>query len=384
MSQIKILIVEDEELVASDIKESLQSFGYGVIGRAASGDESISMARELSPDLVLMDIQLPGELDGISATAMLRNSLNIPVIYLTAYADPTTLERAKVTEPYGYVLKPFKELELRTAIELALYKHSVELEKGKLNGNLAGVEGVEEKLKDLEDVHPRTMDIYNILKHVKPFCELDQRTLTTIAKASRSETYSAGELIAFEGEKKESGFIVASGRIAMTKSSSNGKELIVELLPAGDSFGVLAALDTRPYEVSLKAQVESSVLWVPRALVLLILDKYPELSRKFFHEVFDRLRNSHNVSRALAHDRVEVRVASALLALIPKLHLGKDSKVPCTIHMTRQELADLTGSTSETVIRVTRAMEREGLLDLSQSKMIRVLEVEGLQQIAEN
>jgi PAS domain S-box-containing protein len=123
---IKILIVEDERIVALDLRESLRSLGYVVIGMAASGDKAIELVKDNKPDLILMDIMLKGEIDGITTTQKILSEFNIPVIYLTAYADENTVARAKVTEPYGYLLKPFEVRELHTTIEMALYNHRIE------------------------------------------------------------------------------------------------------------------------------------------------------------------------------------------------------------------------------------------------------------------
>ncbi|MDZ8186164.1 MAG: response regulator [Nostoc sp. ChiSLP02] len=126
MTSAKILVVEDEAIVAKDLQYRLNKFGYTVPIIASSGEEAINKAVEISPDLVLMDIKLKGKMDGIEAAQEISKRLDIPVIYLTAYADDNTLERAKITEPFGYLLKPFKEKELKTNIEIALIKHRLE------------------------------------------------------------------------------------------------------------------------------------------------------------------------------------------------------------------------------------------------------------------
>ncbi len=122
----KILVVEDENVVALDIKRDLISFGYAVPATAASGEEAIELAAALRPDLVLMDIRLRGAIDGIEAADEIRARFNIPAIYLTAYADPETLGRARLTGALGYLIKPFGERELHAAVEVALYRHRLE------------------------------------------------------------------------------------------------------------------------------------------------------------------------------------------------------------------------------------------------------------------
>ena len=126
MTRARILVVEDDRVVARDIGRQLARIGHEVVGVTAYGEDGIAMAAELAPDLVLMDIRLDGGGDGIEAARQIRQRCHIPVIYLTAYADDDTVHRASRTEPYGYLLKPFEESQLRTAIEMALYKHAAE------------------------------------------------------------------------------------------------------------------------------------------------------------------------------------------------------------------------------------------------------------------
>ena len=126
MSKERILLVEDERIIAIDLKWRLEKFGYKVVAQVATGVEAIEKAHEEKPDIILMDILLTGEIDGIEAAEQIKDSLQIPVIFLTAYSDEKTLGRAKVAEPFGYILKPFKEKELYTTIDIALYKHKVD------------------------------------------------------------------------------------------------------------------------------------------------------------------------------------------------------------------------------------------------------------------
>ncbi len=125
-SPVRILIVEDEGIIAQDLQATLTKLGYEVPGIAVVGQEAIEMAAELRPNLVLMDIVLWGGMDGVEAAKHIRERLHIPVIFLTAHSDSATLQRAKVTEPYGYLVKPLVERELRIGIEMALHKHKME------------------------------------------------------------------------------------------------------------------------------------------------------------------------------------------------------------------------------------------------------------------
>ena len=128
MEKARILVVEDESIVAKDIENSLKKLGYTIVGVTPTGEEAISLAKSKRPDVILMDIMLKGAMSGVEAAAEIKKELDLPVIYLTAYADEPTLEKAKHTEPHGYIIKPFKEVDLQTNIELALFKHAKERE----------------------------------------------------------------------------------------------------------------------------------------------------------------------------------------------------------------------------------------------------------------
>lgn len=123
----RIMLVEDEMIVAMDIRQRLERMGYEVVAHAISGDEAIRLAKETKPNLVLMDIKIQGKMDGIETAVMIRKNRDIPVIYVTAYSDEGTLKRARLTEPFGYLIKPFEDRELRSIIEIAIYKHQIEL-----------------------------------------------------------------------------------------------------------------------------------------------------------------------------------------------------------------------------------------------------------------
>ena len=122
----RILVVEDQRLIAADIENTLKKLGYVVVGNVSSGEDAISTSDQVRPELVLMDVRLRGEMDGIQAAEIIRDRFNVPVVYLTAYADEETILRASKTTPFGYVVKPFNERELRATIEIAFYTHRME------------------------------------------------------------------------------------------------------------------------------------------------------------------------------------------------------------------------------------------------------------------
>ncbi|PLW92303.1 MAG: DNA-binding response regulator [Marinilabiliales bacterium] len=128
MSKIKVLIVEDESIVAKDIQNILNTLGYSVVSIVSSGEKALSEVEKHMPNLVLMDIMLKGDMNGIQSAEIIRERYDIPVVFLTAYADENTIEKAKSAIPYGYIIKPFKEKELETTIEMAINKHMNDME----------------------------------------------------------------------------------------------------------------------------------------------------------------------------------------------------------------------------------------------------------------
>jgi len=137
----KILVVDDEAIITMQLEERLSAMGYSVAGMAASGEEAIDKAKRLAPDLVLMDIVMPGKLNGIDAAKVIAGEMDIPVVFVTSYADDAIIEKAKQVGPYGYIVKPFNELEIKAAIEVALFRKAAEQELRKA-AKPAGEKGV--------------------------------------------------------------------------------------------------------------------------------------------------------------------------------------------------------------------------------------------------
>ena len=126
MAGERIMVVEDEGITSLMLQNSLKGMGYTVTSAVFSGKEAVRKAEQEKPDLVLMDIVLDGGMDGIEAAGQIHSRFSIPVVYITAYSDEKILSRIKATEPFGYIIKPIDERELRTIVEVALYKHKME------------------------------------------------------------------------------------------------------------------------------------------------------------------------------------------------------------------------------------------------------------------
>ena len=172
----RILIVEDETMIAKDIESKLRNLEYEPLPIVRSGEEAVEKAGKLRPDLILMDIILNEKMDGIEAAGQIMAHFDIPVIYLTAYADDKLLERAKITEPFGYMIKPFHERELQSTIEMAIYKHKSELKL------LKGME-------DMIDVLASTLELRD------PYTAGHQKRVASLTAAvARQMGYSKDEL----------------------------------------------------------------------------------------------------------------------------------------------------------------------------------------------
>lgn len=159
MTKANILIVEDERVVAADLEDRLLGIDYGVCGRVSSGEEALAMIEKDRPNLVIMDIKLEGRMDGIEAAGLIRERYSIPVVFLSAFSDEHILERAKITEPFGYLLKPLQTRELRSTIEIALYKYTME---EKLRNTNAKLEKALAEIKTLSGLLPICAKCKNI------------------------------------------------------------------------------------------------------------------------------------------------------------------------------------------------------------------------------
>lgn len=241
MAQTNVLVVEDESIVSKDIQHSLKKLGYNVVGAASTGDQAVKLAIETLPDIILMDIMLKGEMNGIEAATQIRTETNIPVIFLTAYADESTLNKAKVTQPYGYIIKPFKEIDIHTSIEMALYKHKKEAEVLKERDLLFNlVEGQGGSGKDLIFVKSnsrlvklRTSDIY-FVEALKDYVVIN--TLNTRYTIHSTMKDIEAKLPESEFLRVHRSFIVRIDKIVAIEQPNLILENDKKIIPIGGSY----------------------------------------------------------------------------------------------------------------------------------------------------
>jgi two-component system, cell cycle response regulator len=223
----RVLIVEDEGLVARDLTCELMRFGYDVVARAATGEEGTRQALFAKPDLILMDVSLKGSMDGIEAARQIREQLDVPIIYLTAFSDNTTLQRAMDTQPFGYVVKPFHPVELRCTIEVALNRHRTE-----------------SAARDSEAQYRRlsTIDELTGLPNRRGFCELAEQQLKVARRFHQPLVLCFADLDGLKAINDTLGHAVGDDAIraaaGVLKDTFRGADIVGRL--SGDEFAVLA------------------------------------------------------------------------------------------------------------------------------------------------
>jgi CRP-like cAMP-binding protein len=243
------------------------------------------------------------------------------------------------------------------------------------------------KESDIRSLSSTGLSIADFLSSLKPFDRLAPQEVEQLASQCRFGSVKPGEYITVEGaDKSLYGFVVVSGRLAMTKTSISGKELIVELLAPGDIFGLLLTLSPEqlPVQLSARSHGHSQVLWLPVQNLITFLNSNPLIYRIFVSRLLHHLHSSYQLSRGFAHDRVSVRIATVLVSLAHKFSRPGIAEPDHTIDITRQQIADLTGTTAETAIRVTRAMQRQKLIDIQHPGIVQVVDMNGLQLLAES
>jgi CheY-like chemotaxis protein/DNA-binding PadR family transcriptional regulator len=194
----KILVVDDEAIITMQLEERLSTMGYSVTGMAASGEDAIDKARITRPDIVLMDIVMPGKMNGIEAAKIITEELDIPVVFVTSYADDTIIQKAKSVRPYGYIVKPFNELEIKAAIEVALFRKATEMEEQAIRKTAQ--EKISQKMQesssdgvaylDLPEI--KTILLNDIFSEIVLFLYTDQVAKEPIFKFSLEESLKKG------------------------------------------------------------------------------------------------------------------------------------------------------------------------------------------------
>ncbi|MBI5664685.1 MAG: response regulator [Nitrospirae bacterium] len=271
-----VLIVEDEAIIAIELQKHLESMGYRVTSKAASGEDAVLMAREENPDLVLMDITLSGKISGIEAARQIRTSRNIPVIYLTAHSNEETLKQATQTEPYGYLIKPVGDKELHTAIEIALIKHRTEKqlrsavskaqeEEAKTKAIIAGIgDGIILQDTDYKIIYENQIQKDLSGSHLGDYCYKAYTGRNTICESCPVEmSFSDGQI-----HKGERSLATSKGTRHYELTSS----------PIRDTAGKIIAAVKVLRDITERKLIEEELLKHREKLTLLVEDRTSELT----------------------------------------------------------------------------------------------------------
>ena len=227
-------------------------------------------------------------------------------------------------------------------------------------------------------------EIISIFGKIHPFQKVRTPLLHEISAHCSIRSYHALQVVAMEGAdiSDTDGFLVLSGRVAMLKTSVNGRELEVQLVTPQSIFGLVWCLYSDTSELTARIQVASRLLHIPKSCLLYLLGEMPNLYPDFLSEFSHRLSYLHDMARSLAHDPVEVRIAATLFAILQQKHKSGDGFASGDLRVSRQEIANICGTTVETAIRVTRSFEQSGMLAFPRHGIIRVLDTESLRMVA--
>ena len=382
-----VLVMDGGSITALNIYKRLESLGYEIIRLNDCSDCALAAAAEKQPDLMLLDPLHHNEGKGLEIAELVSGKLNIPVVLITGLASKAQLNKKAGSQKgdaslQGFLLRPLDNLELGAAIEREVYRHKLEAKKNSPGEDTPALGKISHGAKAQLRTRRDSAAAFEFMKQISPFSQLSEKALSELVTRSHFSSAGPGDYITFEGQHNDASFIVFSGRLAMTKTSVSGKDLIVQLLGPRDFFGLILAMEELPEQLSARAQSESEVLWIPTSALLRVLDSHPDLYKAFIEHLSACMRSSHDLSRGMAHDTVEVRIAALLLHLAAKFARPPSGIEAANIlDITRQQISDLTGTTPETASRVTRAMHRQGILDMDTPGVIRILDLQALKKL---
>jgi PAS domain S-box-containing protein len=309
MPEYNILVVEDEAIVAADLQRRLRNLGYGIAGQAVSGEEAIREADKKRPDLVLMDIVLKGQMDGVAAAEQIRSRFDVPVIYVTAYADDVTLERAKDTAPGGYLLKPYREKDLKATIEMALHKHQMGRQLKESQRWLASV------LKSIGDAVIAT-DIEGRVSFINPLAEALSgwrqeealgKDLADIFKIMNDEARTLADdpvTVALRDKVP----IDLGDRMVLIARSGSEKPVCGAASPIFDDLGDVAGVVLIFRDITEQKELEKALIEHRDNLERMVKERTEELSdtiTKLEKEIAERKR-AEDSEKALVRERDEI------------------------------------------------------------------------------
>jgi CRP-like cAMP-binding protein/CheY-like chemotaxis protein len=346
-----ILVIEDNKDIRESVEEILQLSNYGVFA-ADNGKRGIELAQLHLPDLILCDIMMP-DLDGYGVLYLLHNikqTANIPFIFLTARAERTDLRKGMELGADDYLTKPFDDKELLSAIETRLQKR-----------------------EQFRNFYEDTTSIDGLLAETR-----STKLLTDLLESSRIRSYKKKQNVYAEGDQPAHAYLVKSGRIRTYMVYQDGREITTGLYETGEFFGYDSVLLNKPGSDHAETLETSSLILISQDEFNALLFKNPQLSRKFIQLLSGNVQNRQDQLLKLAYNSVRKRMADALVGLAEKFGLAQDDRL--TIKITRDELAAMVATAHETVSRTLGDFKDERLIEKG-TGTITILSIQNLKNV---
>jgi CRP-like cAMP-binding protein len=336
-----ILLIEDNLDIRENTAEILELANYKVL-TAENGKQGVDLAKNNQPDLIICDIMMP-ELDGYGVLHVLgknEKTASIPFIFLTAKTEKSDIRKGMNLGADDYLTKPFDDVELLDAVEMRLKKNEL------LKKNIT-IEHLNE-----------------ITAQARGFKELEQ----LISDQRRINKFKKKQLLYTEGNNSSSLFFVIKGKVKTYKTNEDGREYIVGLHKEGDFIGYMNLLEDEVYSDSAMAMEEAEICVIPKTEFFALLFSNRDIAEKFVKMLSSTILESEERLLKLAYNSVRKRVSESLL-MLQKNYQGENTKDNCSMPVSREDLASITGASKETVIRTLSDFKEEGLIDISGSSI---------------
>lgn len=339
---MKILLIEDNEDIRENTAEILMLSNYKVF-TATDGKEGVEVALKENPDLVICDIMMP-VLDGYGVLHMLQKNeatKNTPFIFLTAKTERADFRKGMELGADDYITKPFSGTELLTAIESRLKK--IELLRQTLGIGFNTLEGL---------IHANNSE--DLLKE--------------LTNGRNTNKYKKKQLVFSQGNRPTCLFYIQKGKVKVYKSNDDGKELVVNLYNEGDFLGYIALLENTNYKENAEAMEESEIAIIPKEDFELLVNNNQQVSKKFIQLLANNISEKENLLLGMAYNSLRKKVADALIRMCKKYNASKEEKF--SIDISRDNLASIAGTATESLIRTLSDFKAEKLIDIKESSII--------------
>ena len=339
----KILIIEDDQPIRENTKEILELSNYEV-DIAVNGKEGVKAAHGFEPDLIICDIMMP-ELDGYGVLYSLSKepkTAGIPFIFLSAKAEPSDIRKGMGMGADDYLTKPFEEMDLLQAIEVRLKRSAIlHNDGGERTGDVMG--GFIDRVSEIA-------------------------SLSELYSDRKPRQYKKKETIYYNGDSPHFVHYVSKGRVKLVNMNEDGKEYISGMVCAGEFFGYLSIMESKPYNVSAIAMEGSEVHRIPREDFEKLLHSDRDVRNAFIRLLADSVYEKESKLLSLAYDSVRKRTANALLELYDRAR--ESGRADEGLELARQDLAGMVGTATESVIRTLSEFKEDGAIEMKGKKII--------------